>query len=108
MEKDSSRLETWPLQLTMLFMGLHARVRSDSPQVPFGEASSADADEILEWLTSDECQGLDDAGLVEGLARRLRIAGLGLDCLGLHLHTLHPETVGRSAVWSPDGRVEIQ
>ena len=108
MEKDSSRLETWLLQLTMLFMGLHARVRSDSPQVPFGEASSADADEILEWLTSDECQGLDDAGLVEGLARRLRIAGLGLDCLGLHLHTLHPETVGRSAVWSPDGRVEIQ
>ena len=77
--------------------------------MPFGEASSADADEILEWLTSDECQGLDDAGLVEGLARRLRIAGLGLDCLGLHLHTLHPpETVGRSAVWSPDGRVEIQ
>ena len=42
------------------------------------------------------------------LAGRLRIAGLGLDYLGLHLHTLHPETVGRSAVWSPDGRVEIQ
>ncbi|HEY5747710.1 MAG TPA: hypothetical protein VIU12_16660, partial [Chryseolinea sp.] len=47
MQKDSSRLETWPLQLTMFFMGLHARVRSDSPQVPFGQASS----EILEWLT---------------------------------------------------------
>ena len=102
------RLETWPLQLTMFFMGLHARVRSDSPQVPFGEASSADADEIIAWLTSVECDGLDKAGLVDGLARRLRIAGVGLDRLGLYLHTLHPETGGRSALWSPEGHVEIQ
>ena len=67
----------------------------------------ANASAIIEWLTSDECHGLDLAGLVAHLGRMLRAAGFTLERLGLFLRTLHPETLGRAVLWSLDGPVEI-
>lgn len=63
--------------------------------------------DVVEWLTGDECHGVDDAGLVAGLGRRLQAAGLPIDRLTLHLRTLHPEILGRSIAWSPGEPVEI-
>jgi adenylate cyclase len=62
---------------------------------------------IVEWLSSNECQELDDAGLIAGLGRRLRAAGLPVDRISLHLHTLHPELLGRTLAWAPNEPVEI-
>ena len=56
---------------------------------------------IIEWLSSDESHGVDDAGLIAGLGRRLRAAGLPVDRLSLHLRTLHPEIMGRRWIWHP-------
>jgi adenylate cyclase len=62
---------------------------------------------IIEWLSSDECHELDDAGLIAGLGRRLRAAGLPVDRISLHLRTLHPEFFGRTLAWAPNEPVEI-
>jgi adenylate cyclase len=62
---------------------------------------------IVEWLSGNECHDLDDAGLIAGLGRRLRAAGLPVDRLSLHLRTLHPEFLGRTLAWAPNEPVEI-
>jgi adenylate cyclase len=62
---------------------------------------------VIEWLTGNECHELDDAGLIAGLGRRLRAAGLPIDRLTLHLRTLHPEILGRTLAWAPNEPVEI-
>src|SRR5450432_1811181 len=62
---------------------------------------------VIEWLIGDECHELDDAGLIAGLGRRLRAAGLPIDRLTLHLRTLHPEILGRTVAWAPREAVEI-
>lgn len=63
--------------------------------------------DIVEWLTSDDCHELDDAGLIASLGRRLRAIDLPIDRLTLHLRTLHPEIFGRSIAWAPGEPVEI-
>ena len=63
---------------------------------------------LIEWLVSDDCHELDDAGLIAGLGRRLRAAGLPLDRLTLHLRTLHPEIYGRTIAWAPQEPIEIR
>ena len=67
-----------------------------------------DAGSIIEWLASDACHALDCAGLVAGIGRRLRDAGLPLDRFSLHLRTLHPEHIGRTVAWSPGAEVEAR
>ncbi len=62
---------------------------------------------IIEWLSSDECHEFNDAGLIAGLGRRLRAAGLPVDRISLHLRTLHPEFFGRTLAWAPNEPVEI-
>jgi len=64
--------------------------------------------EVIEWLAGDECHELDDPGLIAGLARRLRAAGLPIDRLTLHLRTLHPELFARTVAWAPNEPVEIR
>jgi adenylate cyclase len=64
--------------------------------------------EIIEWLAGDECHELDDAGLADGLGRRLRAADLPLDHLVLSLRTLDPEIRGRTVAWAPGERAEIR
>jgi adenylate cyclase len=63
--------------------------------------------EIIDWLAGDECHELDGAGLATELGRRLRAIGLPLDHLGLYLRALHPEILGRTIAWTPDGPVQI-
>ena len=63
---------------------------------------------VIEWLSSDECHDIDDAGLIAGLGRRLRTAQLPIDQVALHLRTLHPEILGRTLCWEPNGLVEIR
>jgi adenylate cyclase len=62
---------------------------------------------LIEWLASDECHEIDDAGLVAGLGRRLKAANFPLDRLTLHLRTLHPKMLGRTIAWAPDEPIEI-
>lgn len=62
---------------------------------------------VIEWLTGDECNALDEAGLISGVGRRLRGLGVPVDRLTLHLMTLHPEFVGRTIAWAPGEPVEI-
>lgn len=64
--------------------------------------------EIVEWLTSNDCHEMDDAGLIAGLGLRLRRIGLPIDRLTLHLRTLHPEILGRTVAWAPNEPVEIR
>ena len=63
---------------------------------------------VVEWLASDESHDCDDAGLIAGLGRQLRAAGLPIDRLALHLRTLHPEILGRTVAWSPNEAVQVQ
>jgi len=63
--------------------------------------------DVVEWLASDECHDVDDAGLIAGLGRQLQAAGLPIDRLALHLRTLHPEILGRTVAWSPNEPVEV-
>lgn len=65
------------------------------------------AQQLLAWLTGDECHDLDDVGFVAGLGGRLRAVGLPVDRLTLHLRRLHPEFLGRTVAWSPGAAVEI-
>src|SRR3982750_4485814 len=70
--------------------------------------SGADASlRLFEWLSGDECRGLDDGGLIAGLGRRLLDAGLPLDRLTLHLPTLPPMIFARTVAWAPNEPVEI-
>ena len=62
---------------------------------------------IIEWLSGDACHDCSTAELIEGLGERLRLAGLPLDRLVLHLRTLHPEILGRTLAWSPGEAVEV-
>ena len=83
---------------------------SSGPAAVAGRApavGSAAILDVVEWLAGNECHDLDDAGLVAGLGRRLRAAGLPIDRLTLHLRTLHPEILGRTVAWSPNEPVEI-
>ncbi|HVJ43056.1 MAG TPA: adenylate/guanylate cyclase domain-containing protein [Dongiaceae bacterium] len=64
--------------------------------------------EIVEWLASNDCHELDDAGLIAGLGLRLRKIGLPVDRLTLHLRTLHPEIFGRTVAWAPNEPVEVR
>jgi adenylate cyclase len=64
--------------------------------------------DIIEWLAGDECHGLDDAGLAEGLGQRLRTAGLPVDHLALYLRRLHPEIRGRTIGWAPGESAQIR
>jgi adenylate cyclase len=63
--------------------------------------------EVVDWLASDRCHDLDDAGFVASAGRHLRRAGLPLDRLTLHLRTLHPEYLGRTVAWSPGAPVQV-
>src|SRR5882757_597236 len=63
--------------------------------------------DVVEWLASDECHDVDDAGLIAGLGRQLQAAGLPIDRLALHRRTLHPEIFGRTVAWSPNEAVEV-
>src|SRR5215467_8495928 len=63
---------------------------------------------VIEWLASDECHDIDDAGLIAGLGRRLRTVRLPIDQVALHLRTLHPEILGRTLCWGPNGLAEIR
>jgi adenylate cyclase len=83
--------------MTAMLTGACRRARS----------GATDALGVIEWLSGDECHELDDAGLIAGLGRRLRAAGLPLDRLTLHLRTLHPEIVGRTTAWAPNEPIEI-
>ncbi|WP_438754965.1 adenylate/guanylate cyclase domain-containing protein [Pararhizobium sp. O133] len=62
---------------------------------------------LIEWLSGDECHAVDDAGLVSALGKKLRVLGLPLDRITLHLTTLHPDLVGRTLAWGPGEPVEI-
>jgi adenylate cyclase len=64
------------------------------------------ARDIVEFLAGDDCHDLDDAGLIAALGSRLRVAGMPLDRLALHLRTLHPELLGRTIAWAPGEAVE--
>ncbi|WP_245505526.1 MULTISPECIES: adenylate/guanylate cyclase domain-containing protein [unclassified Rhizobium] len=62
---------------------------------------------LIEWLSGDECHAVDEPGLISALGRRLRVLGLPIDRLTLHLMTLHPELIGRTLAWAPGDPVEI-
>ena len=57
--------------------------------------------EIIEWLPSDECHELDEAGLIDGLGTKLSKAGMPLHRMVFHLRALHPTVMGRSIAWAP-------
>jgi adenylate cyclase len=85
-------------------------IKASGPAAAAGDGLATGSSKILdvvEWLTGNECHELDDAGLIAGLGRRLRAAGLPVDRLTLHLRTLHPEILGRTVAWSPGEPVEI-
>ena len=58
-----------------------------------------DAIDIIEWLASDDCHGLDGAGLTSSLAAILNGMEVTIDRLALHLRAPHPTIFGRSIVW---------
>ncbi len=63
---------------------------------------------LTEWLASDDCNSLDDAGFVAAIGRRLHVAGLPVDRLVLHSVTLHAGFADRAIAWSPGQPVEIR
>jgi adenylate cyclase len=64
--------------------------------------------DVIEWLAGNDCHELDDAGLIAALGQRLRLIGLPIDRLTLHLRTLHPEILGRTLAWAPNEPVEVR
>lgn len=82
-----------------------------SPQYEYVRSASVQSHaifDIIEWLAGNDCHELDDAGLIAALGQRLRLLGLPIDRLTLHLRTLHPEILGRTLAWAPDEPVEIR
>jgi adenylate cyclase len=80
---------------------------SQAPIKPHAIRSHAVLD-IIEWLAGNDCHELDDAGLIAALGQRLRLIGLPIDRLTLHLRTLHPEILGRTLAWAPNEPVEVR
>jgi adenylate cyclase len=62
-----------------------------------------DALDLVCWLVGDECQHGTALMLVESLGKRLRLAGAAVECLNLHLRTLHPEILAHTVRWAPGG-----
>ena len=62
---------------------------------------------ITEWLAGDECHELDLSGLIAGFGVRLRVAGIPLDRMALHIRTLHPLLQGRAIAWGPGEPTEV-
>jgi adenylate cyclase len=93
----------------VLKTGLHQnrrRPRSGRFQT-VASSRSDNAVALIEWLISDECELLDDRGLIAGLGERLRAADVPVDRLTLHLRTLHPEIFARTVAWAPGEPVEV-
>ena len=63
--------------------------------------------QLVGWLTSDECNNLGDEEFVVTLGGLLRAVGVPLDRLTLHLRRLDPEYYGLTVAWSPGSAVEI-
>src|SRR6478672_9891631 len=64
-------------------------------------AMNDNAFEIIEWLASDGCHALDEAGLIDSLGAKLSRAGMPLHRMVFHLRALHPTVMGRSIAWAP-------
>jgi adenylate cyclase len=64
--------------------------------------------ELIEWLSGEECHDADDADMLAGLGRRLRVLGVPIDRLSLHLRTLHPQILARTAAWTDGEPVELR
>jgi adenylate cyclase len=82
-------------------MNKHPRIEISPRQ------SSEQAWPIIEWLSGNACNDLDDVGLVGEIGRRVRAAGLTLDRFALQFRTLHPDLTGRVIAWAPDEPVEV-
>lgn len=62
---------------------------------------------IIEWLSGEECRGLDNPGFVARLGIVLREARLPIDLLVFHIRLPHPELVGHTCTWAPGESVEV-
>src|ERR1700692_3958503 len=87
----------WPMNV--------GRQEGHPPHTP--RPATASVLPLIEWLSGNECNDLDDAGLVAGVGQRLRATGLPLDRFTLHFATLHPDLPGRIIAWAPDEPVEV-
>jgi len=61
---------------------------------------------LLAWLSGAEGRALDEAGLVAGLGRQLRAAGLPVDRLAALRWTLHPGVLAAALSWTPERAVQ--
>jgi adenylate cyclase len=91
----------------MVQQGHTSQTPIDSHMVKAYAVKSHAVLDTIEWLSGNECHELDDAGLIAALGQRLRLIGLPIDRLTLHLRTLHPEILGRTLAWAPNEPVEI-
>ena len=55
------------------------------------------------WLMSGEASRAGLAELLDGLMARLVAAGMPFERATFHLGTLHPQVLGFTAVWNPQG-----
>jgi adenylate cyclase len=62
---------------------------------------------IVDWLTGDDSHDLEAPELVAQLGSRLRRAGIALDRLVVHLRTIHPELLGSTLAWTPQGETQV-
>jgi adenylate cyclase len=88
-------------------MSKKLKTRPEEGLAPHNTITANSVLRLIEWLSGEECHGLDEAGLIHGLGHRLCDLGLPIDRLTLHLMTLHPEIVGHTLAWAPNEPVEI-
>ncbi len=58
------------------------------------------ADDPLGWLEREARAAPSLAAILDGLAQRLRRAGVALARLGIHIGTVHPQLLGYGCIWS--------
>ena len=58
------------------------------------------ADDPLSWLEREARTAPNLPAIIDGLAQRLRRAGVALARLGIHTGTVHPQLLGYGCIWS--------
>src|SRR3984893_13270984 len=72
-----------------------------------GSDTSADLNEIINWLIDGARSAQTPDGVLEELSQRLLTAGIPLWRAGVFVSTLHPDVFGRSFIWKRGAGVTI-
>jgi adenylate cyclase len=69
--------------------------------------NAPDLKKIADWLIDGARSAVSPPLMVAEICERLMLAGLPLWRVGIFVHTLHPDILGRNFIWRPGAEVAV-